>query len=72
MMIASRYCWAEDRLGVTLAVAIRDYFDRCPDITTAYLFGSYARGGNRQGSDIDIAILFAGVGDKLERFEHRF
>jgi|GEM_PF-6846331 len=33
------------------------YLQQCPDVAVAYLFGSYARGTERQGSDIDIAVL---------------
>jgi hypothetical protein len=30
-----------------------------PRVLTAYLFGSWARGTHRAGSDVDVAVLFA-------------
>ncbi|MCG0278346.1 MAG: nucleotidyltransferase domain-containing protein [Thermanaeromonas sp.] len=47
------------------------YLQQCPDVAAAYLFGSYARGTERQGSDIDIAVLFYNLKDKLVRFDRR-
>lgn len=41
--------------------AVRDVLaERVEPIVCAYVFGSVARGSARRGSDIDIAILFAG------------
>ncbi len=37
---------------------IKDYFSNKRDIVAVYLFGSYARGHNQPGSDVDIAVLF--------------
>lgn len=47
------------------------YLQQCPDVAAAYLFGSYARGTERQGSDIDIAVLFYNLEEKLVRFDRR-
>ena len=35
-------------------------------ITKAYLFGSYAKGTNREESDIDIAIIFKELSDAVD------
>jgi predicted nucleotidyltransferase len=37
----------------------RDIGDHEPPVITAYLFGSWARGTARAGSDVDVAVLFA-------------
>ena len=37
---------------------IKDYFRNRDDIAAVFLFGSYATGKERSGSDVDIAILF--------------
>lgn len=51
---------------------VSQYLAHQPDITTAYIFGSLARGRFRPESDIDIAVLFSpNITDKLERFERR-
>jgi predicted nucleotidyltransferase len=34
------------------------FFERRLDVAAAYLFGSFARGEAREGSDVDVAILF--------------
>lgn len=34
-----------------------EYFGRQTDVVAAFLFGSTARGDNRLGSDVDIAVL---------------
>ena len=40
--------------------ALRAFFAReHRDLAAAYLFGSVARGTPRQGSDVDIAVLYA-------------
>ncbi|OGG15650.1 hypothetical protein A3D77_01320 [Candidatus Gottesmanbacteria bacterium RIFCSPHIGHO2_02_FULL_39_11] len=36
---------------------IKQYFSNKPEIAAAYLYGSYARGEQKEDSDIDIAIL---------------
>lgn len=41
-----------------------------PDVLAAYLFGSYATGKARPGSDVDVAVLLSGT-DAMERFERR-
>lgn len=47
-----------------------DYLATQPDVLAAYLFGSYATGKARPGSDVDVAVLLSGT-DKMERFERR-
>ena len=43
----------------TIEGAVRAFFDRCPaGIEAVYLFGSVARGDARDGSDVDLAVLF--------------
>ena len=37
---------------------IANYFKKKENIIAAYLFGSYASGKERSGSDIDLAVLF--------------
>jgi predicted nucleotidyltransferase len=55
-----------------LAARLAEWFERSPEtagITTAYLFGSAARGTARPGSDIDVAVLYQGEPPRgLERF----
>jgi predicted nucleotidyltransferase len=36
---------------------ITSYFQSRPEVVAVYLFGSHAKGKNRRGSDIDLAIL---------------
>ncbi|OFX48083.1 MAG: hypothetical protein A2046_05885, partial [Bacteroidetes bacterium GWA2_30_7] len=36
------------------------------DLQKAYLFGSYAKGTNKEESDIDIALVFADLSDPIE------
>ncbi|MCL5057801.1 MAG: nucleotidyltransferase domain-containing protein [Actinobacteria bacterium] len=36
---------------------LAQYFERRPEITAAYLYGSYAEGVARRDSDVDIAVL---------------
>jgi predicted nucleotidyltransferase len=36
---------------------LAQYFERRPEVTAAYLYGSYAEGVARQDSDVDIAVL---------------
>lgn len=40
-------------------------------VTTAYLFGSTARGDDHSSSDVDIAVLFPENFSQKERFEKR-
>lgn len=47
------------------------YLENEDDIAAAYLFGSQARGTQRDRSDIDVAVLFSGGGDKRARFDRR-
>lgn len=42
---------------VQLHDTIRLYCDNKPEISACYLFGSYASGKNRSGSDLDLAFL---------------
>jgi len=50
--------------------ALVDCLDAQPDVLAAYLFGSYATGQVRPGSDVDVAVLLSGE-DEVERFERR-
>lgn len=51
---------------------IKKYLEPMPDISAAYLFGSAAKGTQRAGSDIDIAVIFTSqYKNKFERFERR-
>lgn len=50
---------------------IARYLEKQDDIVAAYLFGSQARGTQRDKSDIDVAVLFSSEGDKLARFDRR-
>ncbi len=36
---------------------------RYPEVTEVHLFGSRAKGNNKSGSDIDLAIVNAGIGE---------
>lgn len=49
-----------------VAAAIRRHV---PDVISAYLFGSFARGDQRRESDLDIAVLTNRELAPLERFE---
>ncbi|MHB8279504.1 MAG: type VII toxin-antitoxin system MntA family adenylyltransferase antitoxin [Candidatus Humimicrobiaceae bacterium] len=51
-----------------IAKEINRYFADKKNISTIYLFGSFAKNFNRKDSDIDIAVLFKKNLDKLERF----
>ena len=50
---------------------IKKFFDEQADISTAYMFGSAAKGKQRIRSDIDIAVLFLYDMLPLERFERK-
>ncbi|MBT8369405.1 MAG: nucleotidyltransferase domain-containing protein [Deltaproteobacteria bacterium] len=52
---------------------IKSYFESENDLVAVYLFGSYAAGNVRSGSDIDLAILFdirkrAAVNRRLDKY----
>ncbi|WP_054937530.1 type VII toxin-antitoxin system MntA family adenylyltransferase antitoxin [Moorella stamsii] len=70
-MNSPKYLPAGARLDKAVANAITGYLNRCQDVVAAYLFGSYARGTGRERSDIDVAVLFVGSEDKLQRFDRR-
>lgn len=62
----------ESRLSRQVLNALANYFFRQEDIAAVYLFGSYARGTDRESSDIDLAVLFsAAVENKMQRFDRR-
>lgn len=50
---------------------LRRALEARPDVESAYLFGSHARGTARSSSDVDVAVLFAAGLDPVERFERR-
>jgi len=47
----------------------RYFFDK-NNVSTVYLFGSFAKNFTQKDSDIDIAVLFNNNLDKLVRFNH--
>jgi uncharacterized protein len=53
-------------------IAVNEYLDlikgKFPDIESAYLFGSYAKGKFTDDSDIDIALIFKNL-DDARRFD---
>jgi len=51
---------------------LRDYFLKQRDISMAFIFGSYARGGEISESDFDLAVYFKPEGELLEWEEIRF
>jgi predicted nucleotidyltransferase len=52
--------------------AVTKYLDlikeKFPDIESAYLFGSYAKGKSTEDSDIDLALIFTNLDDS-KRFD---
>lgn len=42
--------------------------DKFPEIESAYLFGSYAKGKSTEDSDIDLALIFTNLDDS-KRFD---
>jgi len=50
---------------------LHEYFSGKEKVAAAYLFGSVARGSQRSGSDVDVAVLFHERLSPLERFEAR-
>lgn len=50
--------------------ALVDCLATQPDVLAAYLFGSYAAGNARPGSDVDVAVLLSGT-DDTEHFKRR-
>ena len=53
----------------TIILKLKSYFSQKQNISTVYLFGSVAKNKNRSSSDVDVAILFTGGMDSLQRFE---
>lgn len=54
-----------------ILATVTGYLSRQLEVQAAYIFGSLARGRLRAGSDVDVAVLLAPLGDKLARFEKR-
>lgn len=54
-----------------LISSLTEYFTQRPDVCTAYLFGSVARGTSRSHSDVDLAVLFCDGLPLMERFEKK-
>src|SRR5436189_236399 len=48
-----------------IAAQLKEFAQTRPEIIAVYLYGSYANGTARPGSDIDIAILFSHAGPEL-------
>jgi predicted nucleotidyltransferase len=42
----------------------RDIFNKYPEISEVFIFGSRAKGNYKQGSDIDLAVMNNGISDK--------
>ena len=47
---------------------LKRYFNKNKDVVAAYVFGSYAQGRARAGSDVDLAVLFSR--NKVPTWEH--
>ncbi|MBD3203401.1 DUF86 domain-containing protein [Candidatus Woesearchaeota archaeon] len=45
---------------------MKNYFSEIPEISMAFIFGSFAKGTARPDSDIDIAVYFKPKGKKIE------
>ncbi|MZP30474.1 nucleotidyltransferase domain-containing protein [Heliobacterium undosum] len=54
-----------------IQIKLKERLGALPAVSVAYLFGSVAKGCERPGSDIDIAILFQQGLSKWERFQLR-
>jgi len=48
---------------------ISSYFETKEEVNTVYLFGSIAKGKDREKSDLDLGILFKPGLNSIERFE---
>lgn len=48
---------------------LKDYFQGRVEIKAAYLFGSVASGMEREGSDVDLALLTDPIKDKMESYK---
>lgn len=44
---------------MTIEAALAEVLGAAPDVATAYLYGSAARGALHPGSDIDVGVVFA-------------
>jgi len=42
-----------------ITATVTKYFKERPNVAAVYLYGSQARGDEKQGSDIDLAVLFS-------------
>ena len=52
-------------------VAITEWAKACPEIAEVWLYGSRAKGDNRDDSDIDLAVVTVGA-DADERYNRWF
>ncbi len=50
---------------------LRDFFTDKPEISMAFIFGSYAKGKNISESDIDVAVYFKPEGKEIEWEEEK-
>lgn len=50
---------------------VTTYLVKQSDVVIAYVFGSLVTGPFRSRSDVDVAVVLAGWGDKVMRFERR-
>lgn len=48
---------------------LKTYFNQKPEVSTVYLFGSVAKGKQRNNSDLDLAVFFTPGMDPFTRFE---
>lgn len=51
---------------------LKEYFSARPDISMAFVFGSYAKGQQISGSDFDIAVYFVSGGKAVEWEEEKY
>jgi predicted nucleotidyltransferase len=59
---------------MTIENKIIKFFENEKDVVAVYLFGSYASGKPRVGSDIDLAILFSDqqsevISDRIDKYQ---
>jgi len=54
-----------------IILELTQYFNKSENVNTVYLFGSTAKNKDRKHSDVDIAVLFAGEMNTIDRFEKK-
>jgi predicted nucleotidyltransferase len=60
-------------INASILNSVKTFLDQLKErgvpVEAAYLFGSYAKGREKEWSDIDVAIIFSNISD--DRFEER-